>query len=79
LIKILKRGSPGLPRDFLSSGDLPIARIQAIGMLEFSWSLSLRPGLSENSCCFGSHFQCATQSEKIVSRQRINDRLRAAQ
>jgi hypothetical protein len=36
LIKILKRGSPGLPRDHPSSGDLPIARIQSAVLLELS-------------------------------------------
>jgi hypothetical protein len=36
LIKILKRGSPGLLRDHPSSGDLPIARIQPAVLLELS-------------------------------------------
>jgi hypothetical protein len=36
LIKILKRGSPGLLRDHPSSGNLPIARIQPTVLLELS-------------------------------------------
>jgi hypothetical protein len=36
LIKILKRGSPGLLRDHPSSGDLPIARIHPSVLLELS-------------------------------------------
>jgi hypothetical protein len=36
LIKILKRGSPGLLRDHMSSGDLPIARIQPALLMELS-------------------------------------------
>jgi hypothetical protein len=34
LIKILKRGSPGLHRDHPSSWDLPVARIQPTVLLE---------------------------------------------
>jgi hypothetical protein len=36
LIKILKRGSPGLLRDHSSSEDLPIARIKPTVLLELS-------------------------------------------
>jgi hypothetical protein len=36
LIKILRRGSPGLLRDHPSSGDLPIVRIQPAVLLELS-------------------------------------------
>jgi hypothetical protein len=36
LIKIIKRGFPGLLRDHLSSGDLPITRIQPTVLLELS-------------------------------------------
>jgi hypothetical protein len=35
-IKILKRGSPGLLRDHLFSGDFSIARIQPTVLLELS-------------------------------------------
>jgi hypothetical protein len=34
LIKILKRESPGLLRDYPSNGDFPIARIKPIVLLE---------------------------------------------
>jgi hypothetical protein len=44
LIRIIKRGSPGLLRDHPSSGDLPIARIQPTVLLELSLSLKTQAG-----------------------------------